>query len=38
MSLVFGVMCALFEAERSGSGQVVDAAMVDDAALLIAMI
>jgi alpha-methylacyl-CoA racemase len=38
MVLAFGVMCALFEAERSGEGQVVDAAMVDGAALLMAMI
>jgi alpha-methylacyl-CoA racemase len=27
--LAFGVACALFEAARSGTGQVVDAAMVD---------
>lgn len=32
--LAFGVVCALLEAERSGQGQVVDAAMVDGAALL----
>ena len=38
MLLAFGVMCALFEAQRSGRGQVVDAAMVDGAALLMAMI
>jgi alpha-methylacyl-CoA racemase len=38
MLLGFGVMCALFEAQRSGQGQVVDAAMVDGAALLMAMI
>ena len=38
MLLAFGVMCALFEAQRSGEGQVVDAAMVDGAALLMAMI
>jgi alpha-methylacyl-CoA racemase len=38
MLLAFGVMCALFEAERSGHGQVIDAAMVDGAALLMAMI
>jgi alpha-methylacyl-CoA racemase len=38
MLLAFGVMCALFEAQRSGAGQVVDAAMVDGAALLMAMI
>jgi alpha-methylacyl-CoA racemase len=32
--LAFGVMCALFERASSGRGQVVDAAMVDGAALL----
>lgn len=32
--LAFGVVCALVEAGRSGEGQVVDAAMVDGAALL----
>ena len=32
--LAFGVMCALFEAGRTGKGQVVDAAMVDGAASL----
>jgi alpha-methylacyl-CoA racemase len=34
MLLAFGVVCALLERERSGLGQVVDAAMVDGAALL----
>ena len=34
MLLAFGVACALFEAQRSGKGQVVDAAMLDGAALL----
>jgi alpha-methylacyl-CoA racemase len=34
MVLAFGVACALVEAERSGQGQVVDAAMVDGAAVL----
>ena len=29
--LAFGVLCALLERERSGAGQVVDAAMVDGA-------
>jgi alpha-methylacyl-CoA racemase len=29
MHLAYGVVCALFEAQRSGQGQVVDAAMVD---------
>ena len=34
MYLAFGVVCALLERERSGQGQVVDAAMVDGAASL----
>ena len=29
LHLAFGLVCALFEAQRSGKGQVVDAAMVD---------
>ncbi len=37
MFLVWGMMCALFEAQRSGRGQVVDAAMVDGAANLMAL-
>jgi alpha-methylacyl-CoA racemase len=37
MLLGFGVVCALLEATRSGRGQVIDAAMVDGAALLAAM-
>jgi alpha-methylacyl-CoA racemase len=37
MLLAFGVACALVEAGRSGRGQVIDAAMVDGAALLAAM-
>lgn len=36
MYLAFGVMCAVFEAGRTGKGQVVDAAMVDGAASLMA--
>jgi alpha-methylacyl-CoA racemase len=34
MLLAYGVACALFERSRSGRGQVVDAAMVDGAAVL----
>jgi alpha-methylacyl-CoA racemase len=34
MLLAFGIVCALVERARSGLGQVVDAAMVDGAALL----
>ncbi len=34
MYLAFGIACALLERERSGQGQVVDAAMVDGAASL----
>jgi alpha-methylacyl-CoA racemase len=37
MLLGFGVVCALLEAQRSGKGQVIDAAMVDGAALLASM-
>ena len=37
MFLAFGVVCALLEAQRSGQGQVVDAAMVDGAASLMTM-
>jgi len=36
MLLAFGMVCGLLEAQRSGKGQVVDAAMVDGAALLFA--
>jgi alpha-methylacyl-CoA racemase len=36
--LAFGIVCALLERERSGQGQVVDAAMVDGASLLAAAI
>jgi alpha-methylacyl-CoA racemase len=38
MLLAFGMVCALLEAQRSGVGQVVDAAMVDGAAALMAII
>ena len=37
MLLAFGVVCALLEARSSGRGQVVDAAMTDGVALLMAM-
>lgn len=36
LSLAYGVVCALFEAQRSGCGQVVDAAMVDGVMSLVA--
>jgi alpha-methylacyl-CoA racemase len=35
--LAFGLTCGLLEAQRSGKGQVVDAAMVDGAASLMTM-
>ncbi|MEX6724211.1 CaiB/BaiF CoA transferase family protein [Parapedomonas caeni] len=38
MLMAFGVVCALLEAQKSGQGQVIDAAMVDGAALLMSMI
>ena len=38
MMLAFGMVCALFEARKSGKGQVVDAAMTDGSAALMAMI
>ncbi len=38
MLLAFGMVCALFESHRSGRGQVVDAAMIDGSAALMAMI
>ena len=37
MLLAFGVVCAVLEAQRSGKGQVVDAAMVDGSAVLMSM-
>ncbi len=36
--LAFGVACALVEVQRSGRGQVIDAAMVDGAALLMTFV
>ncbi len=38
MLLAFGMVCALFEAQKSGKGQVIDAAMIDGSAALMAMI
>lgn len=38
MLLAFGVVCALWERERSGQGQVVDAAMVDGAAAMTSLL
>ena len=37
MFLAFGVVCGLLEAQKSGAGQVVDAAMVDGTATLMTM-
>jgi alpha-methylacyl-CoA racemase len=37
MLLAFGMVCGLLEAKSSGKGQVVDAAMVDGAAVLMTM-
>ncbi len=37
MFLAFGVVCGILEARASGTGQVVDAAMVDGAATLMSM-
>jgi alpha-methylacyl-CoA racemase len=34
MLLAFGMVCGILEAQRSGHGQVIDAAMVDGAAVL----
>ncbi|MHA6792671.1 CaiB/BaiF CoA transferase family protein [Pseudonocardia bannensis] len=38
MLLVIGVLAALWEAKSSGEGQVVDAAMVDGASILVQMV
>jgi alpha-methylacyl-CoA racemase len=38
MFLAFGIVCGIVEARTSGTGQVVDAAMVDGAAVLMSMI
>jgi alpha-methylacyl-CoA racemase len=37
LMLAFGLVCALLESSRTGQGQVVDAAMVDGAAVLMTM-
>jgi alpha-methylacyl-CoA racemase len=37
MFLAFGVVCGILEAQRSGRGQVIDAAMVDGSAILMSM-
>jgi alpha-methylacyl-CoA racemase len=38
LMLAFGIVCAVFEAARSGTGQVIDAAMVDGVASLTTLI
>ena len=38
MLLAFGLVCGILNAQRTGEGQVVDAAMVDGAAVLMTMI
>lgn len=38
MLAAFGILCAIIDAQRSGRGQVIDAAMVDGAALLTTLI
>jgi alpha-methylacyl-CoA racemase len=38
MMLAFGIACALFERQRSGQGQVIDAAITDGSSLLMALI
>ena len=37
MFMAFGVVCGILEAQRSGKGQVIDAAMVDGTAILMTM-
>ena len=38
MFLLFGILCAIFEAQKSGNGQVVDAAMIDGVAAMSGLI
>lgn len=38
MMLAFGIVCALLEAQKSGKGQVIDAAITDGSALLMTLI
>ena len=37
MLLAYGMVCGIFEATKSNQGQVIDAAMVDGTAALMAM-
>ena len=37
MLLAYGIMCGVYEAQKSGQGQVCDAAMIDGSAALMAM-
>ncbi|WP_309045713.1 CaiB/BaiF CoA transferase family protein [Marinobacter sediminicola] len=37
MMLAFGIVCALLETQKSGKGQVIDAAMTDGSAVLMSM-
>ena len=38
MLMAYGIVCGLLETQRSGKGQIIDAAMVDGSALLATMI
>lgn len=38
LMLAFGIVCGIFEARQSGKGQIIDAAMTDGSAVLMAMI
>ncbi|HVM52606.1 MAG TPA: CaiB/BaiF CoA-transferase family protein [Acidimicrobiales bacterium] len=38
LMLAFGIVCALLDAQKTGTGQVIDAAMVDGAATLTAFV